>query len=258
MAISHAKSDSQLNHLLKVTKLTLLGELIGSVLHELNQPLTAMSIDAGYLKMLAEKSGEVTAEMLHQIGDDIESDIARFQKITEHLRTFAYEREKTLQTNLKSAVENVMGLIGEQFRARAIRWTYNQEENLPLVTIDIIELEYILLNLFLNARKAIEVRERLFPEKPFQKYLCLKAWSSSEGISMLVKDSGLSLAQINLDKLGQPFATAQVEDEILYYSLFLVSEILEKIGGKWQVHDNLNDEGVGNAIELLLPASTST
>lgn len=255
MTLSH-KQDC--THLLKATKLALLGELMSSVLHELNQPLTAMSIDAGYLKMLAQKDSEITAETLRQIGDDIESDIARFQKITEHLRAFVYEREQTLQASLKSAVENVMSLIGEQFRARAIRWTDECDDALPPIAMDAIELEYVLLNLFINSRKAIDARERLFPNVPFQKRLCLKAWRSAEGVSLLVKDTGLSLSQINADKLWQPFATAQVENETLPYNLFLVAESLDEIGGKWQAHHYLNSEGMGNAIELLLPTRTMT
>jgi len=42
-----------------------------------------MSIDAGYLKMLAEKPDELSAETLIQVGADIEDDIHRLQKITQ-------------------------------------------------------------------------------------------------------------------------------------------------------------------------------
>jgi C4-dicarboxylate-specific signal transduction histidine kinase len=239
--------------LLKATKLALLGEVTGSILHELNQPLTAMSIDAGYLKMLAEKPDELSAETLIQVGADIEDDIHRLQKITQHLRAFAYEREKTLHTHLKMAVENIMSLIGEQFRARAIKWEFEFKEALPSIAIDAIELEYILLNIFLNARKAIDSREKLFPEKPFQKSLVLKAWHSQEHLMVLVKDNGLNLSYTNLEHLWQPFSVVTVAKELQYYNLFLVEQLLEKVGGKCLVHQYFNGDGMGNAIELTLP-----
>jgi two-component system C4-dicarboxylate transport sensor histidine kinase DctB len=251
MSLPHESSNIEL---LKATKLALLGEVTGSILHELNQPLTAMSIDAGYLKMLAEKPDELSAEMLIQVGADIEDDIHRLQKITQHLRAFAYEREQTLHTHLKVAVENIMSLIGEQFRARAIKWEFEFKDDLPSVAIDAIELEYILLNIFLNARKAIDLREKLCPEKPFQKSLTLKAWRNQDRVMALVKDNGLNLSHTNLHRLWQPFFTVHVAKERQYYNLFLVAQLLEKVGGKCQVHQYFNGEGMGNAIELTLPA----
>ncbi|MDW8018731.1 MAG: histidine kinase dimerization/phospho-acceptor domain-containing protein [Chloroherpetonaceae bacterium] len=244
------QSDWQL---VEVAKRVLLGEMTGSVLHELNQPLTSMSIDAGYLKMLSEKHAEIPAEMLAQIGEDIESDVQRFQKITEHLRAFAYEREKTLTAHLQKSFVSVLGLIGEQLRARSIELMVNIPPTLPAVPIDAIELEYIFLNLLLNARKAIDARQRLFPDKLFQKQISITATAEPAHLLLTVKDTGYNFSWTHRQQVGFPFATVQVATESILYSFFLVDSLLEKIGGERRVYQYLNADGMGNAIELIFP-----
>lgn len=240
-------------HLVEIAKRILLGEMTGSILHELNQPLTSMSIDAGYLKMLSEKHAAIPAETLAQIGEDIESDVRRFQKITEHLRAFAYEREKTLQACLPQCLDGALELIGEQLRARSIKLFTEFAPTLPPVPMDTIELEYILLNMLLNARKAIEARQMLYPDRPFQKQIAITATAQSGTVKLMIKDTGYNLSWIHRQQIQFPFSSVPVGSDTIFYSFFLADRLLEKIGGERRVYQYFNQEGLGNAVELIFP-----
>jgi C4-dicarboxylate-specific signal transduction histidine kinase len=238
--------------LLQLSKNALLGEITGSVLHELHQPLTSIVLDAGYLKMLAEQPSETAPEELRKVGNDIENDVWRFQRITEHLRAFAYPREETVKADVGATIESCFKLVGEQFRARGITIEIEIAKKLPSVNIDVIELEYVFLNLITNARKAIEAKlgERTLK---VEKHLCIEAEQRGEWVAVRLSDSGLDYASKHLKELLTPFFTISASGKTFAYNVFVAEQIISSCGGALLLSSQSPKGGVGNTVELLLP-----
>ncbi len=236
--------------LLQLSKNALLGEITSSVLHELHQPLTSIVLDAGYLKILAEQPDETAPEELRKVGDDIENDVFRFQRITEHLRALAYPRDETVRADVAETIENSFKLVGEQFRARGIQVELRIDEELPLVAVDTIELEYVFLNLITNARKAIEARLAESVVK-CEKRLTIQARQTTDAVVVKMTDTGVNYTKKYSTKLHSPLFTVSASGKTFAYNVFVAEHIITACGGALEMLPH--PDATGNTAELVLP-----
>jgi len=88
--------------------------------------------------------------------------VDRIDKIIGHLRTFARQSDQTkTPVNIKMPLTDVFKLIGEQLKRQQISVDMDIEENLPYVLADHNRLEQVFLNLIINAKDALNEREKV-------------------------------------------------------------------------------------------------
>ncbi len=226
------------SQLLQSERLALVGRLLASVSHELNNPLQAIQ---NALFLLKEEVG-ISAQGHQDLGL-ILSETERMAALIERLRS-AYRpvRIKDFQpVHLNNLVEDVYALITTHMRHKQIAFEFFPDPELPMISGISDQLRQVVLNLFLNA---IEIM------KPGG---CLTVQTrnllSQKEILFSVKDTGPGIDPEILPNIFEPFITGKSTGTGL--GLTITHDIIHQHHGRIQAENHV--EG-GAIFHVWLPA----
>ena len=139
-----AQQRSQLTHLSRVS---MLGELSGSLAHEISQPLTAILSNAHAAQLLLGRS-EPDLNELREILRDIVADDERGGEIVRRLRLLLKRGEVQFQPlSANELVEEVLKLLRGELIDRGVTAHSELAPSLPVLQADRVELQQVLINL---------------------------------------------------------------------------------------------------------------
>jgi signal transduction histidine kinase len=230
--------EAVLIHLSRVSEL---GQNISSLIHEVNQPLTAMSnyLAAG-LQFIRGSNTERLERVLQLSAEQAE----RASAIIRNLRNFIarHETERdvgNLQDVLQHAVR--LALVGISAPAPAIE--IRPDPAAASALFDKVQIEQVVFNLVRNAVEAMENTDRralMVTTKP----------ASDNMVEVSIADTGPGLPLHIRAKLFEPFVTTKASG--LGIGLSICRVIIEAHGGRLQAEDN--PEG-GTIFRFTLPQS---
>jgi two-component system NtrC family sensor kinase len=172
----------------------------------------------------------------------------RIEKIVEHLREFSRQTKPEFQElDINLPVENALMITGQQLLDHNITVIRKLTPSLPKIKGDPNQLEQVFLNLISNARDAVEaVKDK--------KDLIISSYCVEEGGSTLVavsfKDTGVGIAQENINKVFEPFFTTKSVGRGTGLGLSLCFGIVEAHGGKIEIK---SQPGVGTEVVVSIP-----
>ena len=136
-----------------------LGEMCSGIVHEVNQPLAAIvSFADGCLRMV--HSGRAEPALIEDTLSRIAKQGARAGEILSRLRSLVRKEESRRETiDLGEAIGEVLLLVDHERRRRSVRVEIECEPWVPVVSVDRVHVEQILLNLLRNAFHAVENAE---------------------------------------------------------------------------------------------------
>jgi C4-dicarboxylate-specific signal transduction histidine kinase len=238
--------QQQRGELAHLSRVTMLGELSGSLAHELNQPLTAILSNAqAAQRFLAHDNADLNE--VRDILADIVAEDKRAGEVIRRLRLLLKKGEVQHQPfNLNEVVREVLKLVRSDFVNQGVAAQADLAPALPEVNADRVQLQQVLLNLVMNACDAMAggpVGDH--------KLIIRTELAGSEGIRVSVADRGVGLAPDNLEKVFEPFFTTKVQGMGL--GLSVCRTIITAHGGKlWAA----NNPERGATFHFTLPAST--
>ena len=236
-------SQRQQTLLAHASRLNTLGEMASSLVHEINQPVTAIALYAeACLARLAHQSVE-PAELRDTL-EKIAAQSARANTIIQRIRHFA-RRGKTHHTvvQIRELLEEVADFLNLEARRHAIRITYDTAEDLPPVLADPLQIQQVIINLVRNAVDAIDGRED-------PRTIVISARHEQETVELTVQDTGSGLKPDILGQLLHPFFTTKPEG--LGLGLPISQAIVEAHGGRLWVTSN---HGPGVTFHFTLPVA---
>ena len=194
------RQREELAHALRVMTL---GELTASFAHEINQPLSAILMNAHATRRLldaAPAKPEITDALT-----DIAEDARRASQIIRRLRTlFRKEHREFAPVDLNALITDVVGLLRYDLQRRAINITCALAEPLPPVLGDSIQLQQVILNLILNACDAIAATA----EAPREIRIGTSQEESGR-LAVVVRDSGIGVKETELERIFEHFVTSK-------------------------------------------------
>jgi len=193
--------QKQRNELAHLSRMTLLGELSGTLAHELNQPLAAILSNAEVaLGFLAQ---DVTAlDKVREILEDIIEDDIRAGEVIKRLRLLLRKNEVQHQPlNLNEVVKDVLKLVRSDLASRYIVVNTGLSSKLPAVIGDRVLLQQVLLNLILNGCDAMADAE--------QRRLHIKTQWHGNAVQVSVVDHGRGITPDDMAQLFEPFFTTK-------------------------------------------------
>lgn len=243
-----ATSQAQMDHL---SRLSMLGELAGTLAHELNQPLATI---ANYGRSLLRRQArqQLSAEALSQAAEEIASEAERAADILRGIRAFAAKRARVREVHaLVALVGNATDLLrGIQGRAPAVQVANALGDDPGLVWVDPLQIQQVLLNLLKNAWDAQAEADR---HDPLEVRLETLAGSPGQGYRVAVRDHGVGLAPGNEDRLFEAFFTTKAEG--LGLGLSISKTLIEAHGG--ELFAQVPADGVGLLCGFTLPPANS-
>ncbi|AEH49637.1 GAF domain-containing sensor histidine kinase [Parageobacillus thermoglucosidasius] len=226
-------------------KLAAIGEMAAGIAHELNNPLTAILGNAQLLLRTAAKD-----DRSYKLLYDIYSCGRRCKTIIQNLLTFSRQDEYMFEDcSVNEAVEQVLGLIGDQIRKQNIIIQKKLDNSLELVEGNIQQIGQIVLNLLINAKDALEEVDVL--EKVISIETKSVAEEEKKWVLLTIQDNGKGIEEQYLQEIFNPFFTTKRPGKGTGLGLSVSLGIAQAHGGTIEV---ASKPGKGSTFMLKLPA----
>lgn len=238
-------SQQQMDHL---SRLSILGELSGTLAHELNQPLATI---ANYSQSLTHRldRGNLSAAAIAQAAQEIDAEAQRAAGILAGIRALARKRPRA-----REACD--LGVLAQEaadlFRAMLARSPRVQiDDQLPAGArcgmVDPLQIEQVLLNLLKNAFDAHQAAGAT--EMPISLGLALE----DRRAAIAVRDRGSGLDAEKRAHLFEPFFTTKSDG--LGLGLSICKTIIEAHGGELVAESPA--EGTGTVFKFTVPLAAA-
>jgi two-component system sensor kinase FixL len=228
-AEEHARQvQSQLAH---VGRLTLMGELMASISHEINQPLFAIANFASACeKTLRDDSANSTDKLLewtHKIAQQA----TRAGEIIHRMRDFSRKTMPHRSTvAVADMVHEAIELVSAETKSQHISLTCDLQPENCLVLADRIQIEQTLINLLRNACRAMT-------DNPLdRRRIEIRTRKIGAELRFSVHDQGHGFKGINPEEIFNPFFTTKPDG--LGLGLTISRSIVEAHGGKLWAEQN--------------------
>jgi len=229
--------DELERRLMQADKMSSIGLLAAGVAHEVNTPLAVIS---NYAQMLAKQiSGD---EQKSRLLDKIAKQTFRASEIVNSLLNFSRTSAKEQgEVSLNRAIRETLTLIEHQLESAGVRVNVETTEPLPEIRGDFGKLQQVFLNLFLNARDAMEGGGELR----------IRTWSENGSVRVEVADSGHGIPPEHLSRIYDPFFTTKASRKGTGLGLAVTYGIVKEHGGSIEVDSR---PGAGTRFTLEFPA----
>jgi signal transduction histidine kinase len=237
-----ARQRDELTHL---SRATMLGELSGSLAHELNQPLTAILSNAqAALRFLA--AGEGRSDEVRQILEDIVTEDKRAGEVIRRLRLLMQKGEVQMQPlDVSEVAGEVLRLVRSDLIRQGVTATAELPAGLPAALGDRVQIQQVILNLVTNACDAMG------SAGPGERRLLVRAETADgAGIRVSVADRGVGLPAGGSDRVFEPFFTTKADGMGL--GLAVCRTIIAAHGGRLWATSNPDR---GATFHFTLPAA---
>ncbi len=227
--------------LVQAGKLAALGHMAAGIVHELNQPISAIRTHAASGRLLLDRNdtGKVR---------EILSSVTRMTKhmatITAQLKTFAHktpklEGEVVLQDCLDGALAMTAPLLTE-FGVSVVK----EIPDKPLILNgDLARVKQVLVNLIRNAVDAMHDCE--------QRQLQIHISVQNQDVDISLHDSGIGISAQDMEELFTPFFTTKGVGEGMGLGLSISYRIIADLGGTIRAQ-NLETGGAQFSVRLPL------
>ena len=247
-------SAAQAERAQSASRLITMGEMASSVAHELNQPLTAIN---NYCNGLVSRiqAKQIRDEDLLITLEKTARQAQRAGQIIQRIRSFVKRSEPNrAASNVETMVSEAVELVEIELRRRNVRLSYYVEARLPLLTVDPILIEQVLVNLLKNAAESIDLAQRPVMQRNVELRVVAKEVDGKQVVEFSVQDSGKGLAPEVLERLYEAFFSTKVEG--MGIGLNLCRTIVEGHQGRMAAQNTYNaNEVAGCRFSFWIPVS---
>jgi PAS domain S-box-containing protein len=235
-----SKIDLLQQQIVRAERLATLGELAAGVVHELNNPLTSITVYAEYLVRKLESQGTEQADLekLRRIGASAQR-ILRFSRdLVQYARPSGKETESV---DLSAVVRQSVSICEHLVERGGIALAIEIDPQLPVVQAVGGQLEQVLINLITNAVHAVENGGKVVVRAQV---------ASPDSILIEVADSGPGVPENDRDRIFEPFFTTKPDGKGTGLGLPIVRNIIDQHRG--QISVAKSDLG-GAAFRVVIP-----
>lgn len=189
-------------------RLESIGLLAGGVAHEINNPLNGI---INYAQLILEGQTDEVPEYSREI-------IREGKRIGEIVRNLLKFSRQEKQSHSPACIEDIvnetLSLIRTLMRHDQIAIEINIPPDLPSIKCRSQQIQQVLMNLFTNARDALNARYSGFHEdKVIRVYCILFERADRRWIRLTVEDRGTGIPDAIRDKIFDPFFTTKPRDQ---------------------------------------------
>jgi signal transduction histidine kinase len=213
------------NQMVQSERLSVMGRLLASVSHELNNPLQAIQ---NALFLLRDEKG-ISAQGKGDL-EIVLSEAERMTALIGRLRATyrATQMEDFQATQINNIIEDVYALIATHLRHNEISFEFHPDPNLPMIPVLTDQIRQVLLNLLMNAVEAMTTGGKLT--------ISTQLLAESDEILLRISDTGPGIDPSILPNIFEPFVTDKERGTGL--GLTITYDIILKHHGRIQAENN--------------------
>jgi len=234
--------------LVKREKLSVLGQLTATVSHEIRNPLGVIRSSAFYLqRKIGGAVDEKTAKHLSRIEEQVSLCNTIVGDLLEYTRG---RHSEATQGEINPLLEKV---LEEMETPEQVTLVGELSPELPMVFFDRDKIRRVVINLVLNAFKAVTARHDRLNKKegPYQPQVKVSTSVADNGIRIEVADNGIGMDDKTASRAFEPLFTTSARGTGL--GLAIVRKIVEEHGGHVSLDSTQNR---GTKVTLVIPAGT--
>ncbi len=225
---------------IEAEKMASLGKLAAGVVHELNNPLTSISVYAEYLLKKMKQAGADAADIdkMEKIGEGA----ARIQKLTRDLVSYGRpSSEEPELIKLNELMAQGWSFCEHTIRKHEVVVQSDLDPDLSLLLANRNQLLQLIINLITNACHAMDGGGELtLTTRQLDEDHCL----------LSVADTGCGIGEQDRERIFEPFFTTKSAGEGTGLGLSIVARIVEHHRGEIELRST---PGQGTAFHICLP-----
>ena len=233
------RMQSQLVHFARVNAMDEMGAAIA---HELNQPLTAVML---YLQAISRKARSQDVGLDPKILDILDRTVRearRAGQIIQRMRQFVENREAERRSaGVGELIDESLELVLLGQYTLSVNVIRDDEEDIPPVDVDPVQIQQILVNLIRNALEVVKDAD--------ERWIRISSRCDEEDVVIEVADSGPGISPANLRNLFRAFSSTKKKG--LGLGLAISKSIAQSHGGDLSV--DAGGDGRGAIFTLKLP-----
>jgi signal transduction histidine kinase len=219
-----------------------LGEMVGGLAHEINQPLSAILCNAQAAARFL-KADDVDLDEIREIVDDIIADEKRASGFIRGLRQMLERNEvETFSADVNAVAQSAAGFMSGELHTREVNLQLDLQPSLRPARVDALQLQQVLINLLLNAVRAAATMPRQ------RRSISIRTSGIARGVEVSVWDRGRGIDEAKKATLFQPFVSTSKDG--LGMGLAVCRRIVERYGGTIWAEDR---KGGGAVVRFTLP-----
>jgi PAS domain S-box-containing protein len=228
--LAESEAQQARQELAHVSRVSTLGELAGSLAHELNQPLAAILSNAQAAQRFLNDGGAGLAEV-RAILNDIVAEDRRAGEVIVRMRAMLWRGETQMAPlDLNHVIREALGLMHSELVSRRVTTTRRLAHDLPRVQADRVQLQQVLLNLIVNACDAMSANP------PSDRRLTVTSeLVDAEHVQVAVTDIGPGFPPEVRQRIFEPFHTTKPKG--LGLGLPICRSIINAHGGQLSVEN---------------------
>jgi PAS domain S-box-containing protein len=237
-----SEAATQRDELAHLSRVSLVGEMSGSLAHELNQPLAAILSNAQAALRFMDHEPALLEDVRDCLVHIVEND-KRAAEVIRRVRTMLRkEPAEHKQIDASDLVEDVVRLMRNDLLNRDVEVTMDLASDLPPFEGDRVQLQQVLLNLLVNACDAMD-------RGGGERLVSVATLAVPDGVEITVTDCGPGIDDDQLENIFSPFVTSKSEGIGLGLAICR-SIVVAHHGRLWAS----NNAGPGATLHVSLPA----
>jgi two-component system, LuxR family, sensor kinase FixL len=224
--------DRRIQHLqaelAHVQRLTELGQVVSTLVHEVNQPITAIRNYLGACRRLAATGNEKGVQAALE---RIEDQAKRTSEIVQRIRDFVTKRDVQMRPeDLSHVIDEAVARTRSSLRADPPTLTVQVDPTEPHAEIDRVQVQQVLFNLLRNGIEAMQ-------DQPRRELMVATKKAQGGMVEISVADTGPGLPDEVRERLFQPFVTTKPNG--MGVGLSVCQGIVQLHGGRLWADDNI-------------------
>ncbi len=211
-------------------QLTSLGEMAGSIAHEINNPLQIIS---GHIESISSKLAKVSASQMDSSSNEsirhhLERATAttfRISRVTQSMLNMsripdsADLREETVY----SCFDLVRGILENKMEQDGVAHRFDPDQLMLTGLVDPQSLAQVLMQLYSNSMEAIRELD--------EKWIQLEVRLENKDLLIRMTDSGQEIPRLVAERIFDPFFTTKIKGEKMGLGLSIAKKIVQNMTG---------------------------
>ena len=224
------------------SKLSILGELSGAIVHEVRQPLSVVANDAATAARWLQRSDPNLPKVRELVGR-IEESVRRANEVIKRVQDMASKAVPERQTcDLNRLIAGALTFVKKEATRRSVTISSNLSAEIATVEVDPVQIQQLIVNLVVNAMQAIERTQAQFGRVE------VTTRSDGERAFIEVHDTGPGIPEGIATEIFESFFTTRKEG--MGMGLSICRSIVQSHGGVISARNTF--EG-GASFEAWLP-----
>ncbi|MEA3554376.1 MAG: response regulator [Campylobacterota bacterium] len=208
------------------SKMAAMGEMIGNIAHQWRQPLTAISVTAGGIKLGYELDINDEEDIIKELDSIVEN--SQFLSDTiEDFQNFLKNDRITTDFSVKDTIGKSLAIISANLDSHEINIVNHYDKNIIINGIQ-NDLIQVLLNIINNAADILKGKK----DNEHEKYIIIDIEQNKDYIIINIQDSGGGVLEDIKNKIFEPYFTTKHQSQGIGLGLYMTHKIVvENLSG---------------------------